>query len=78
MLYLAELLGKAEVHVVGRVRADPGVLVLLVVPGEELGAHARASSMDPKCPPVRQPSGAHELLRTRILGGLINEYRYAA
>ncbi|GAA3840937.1 hypothetical protein GCM10022206_94010 [Streptomyces chiangmaiensis] len=28
--------------------------------------------------PTAIDSGAHELLRTRILGGLINEYRYAA
>lgn len=38
VLYFAELLGKAEVHVVGRVQADTGVPVLLAVPGEELGA----------------------------------------
>lgn len=36
--HLAELLGETEVHVVGRVQADPGVPMLLVVPGEELGA----------------------------------------
>ncbi len=47
---------------------------------DEHRPHPARSQLPPDAPkqPTAMDSGAHKLLRTRILGGLISEYRYAA